>query len=330
MTELTKSLKDLIAQISASKVITDEDVVAMRRQVYADSKVGLQEAENLFALAALSLENRQWTIFFVEAMTEILVNQEKPRGYVSKDNARWMMSLFDKIDRVPTALEMESVVNIVNKAKSCPAFFSAFALQLVKKGVLEGEGALRSGTSLKPGIIGAAEVDFLRMVLYGMGGNGSSAISRDEAEVLFDINELVGEAENHPSWPDLFVKAVANYLMAASGYQAPSRQEALRSEAWRDDDRISIGDFFSNALSSGLRGILQSYDENDAHGERNVRVNKNIAENEVIDAGEAQWLIERINRDGIIHENERKLLQFIRENSPAIHPSLATLLDKVA
>ena len=330
MTEGSKTLKDMIAQVSASKSITDEDVLAMRKQVYADSVVSQQEASDLFALAGISLNNRQWSVFFVEAMTEILVNQQQPRGYVSEQNARWMMEQFENIDHAPNALEMEAVVNIVNKAKSCPPFFSAFALQLIKKGVVEGKGALRNGANLTKGAIGAAEVDFLKMVLYGMGGDSSLAISRDEAEALFDINEIVGDVENHPSWPDLFVKAVANYLMAQSGYQAPTRQEALRSEQWRDDDSVSIGGFFSKAMSSGLRGILGSYSVDDAWAEKNAKTNKEIADNEVIDAGEAQWLIDRINRDGVVHENERKLLAFIRDNSPDIHPSLAKLLDKVA
>ena len=34
--------------------------------------------------------------------------------------------------------------------------------------------------------------------------------------------------------------------------------------------------------------------------------------------------------DGVIHENERALLRFLKEESPDIHPSLRTLLDTAA
>ena len=58
------------------------------------------------------------------------------------------------------------------------------------------------------------------------------AITRSEAELLFDIADATNEAENDPAWTDLFAKAIANAIMAASGYSAPNREEALRREAW--------------------------------------------------------------------------------------------------
>jgi hypothetical protein len=69
-------------------------------------------------------------------------------------------------------------------------------------------------------------------MLYAFGGDGNIAVTQQEASVLFDINDATAETENHPAWSDLFVKALANFLMATSGYQVPTRQEALRREAW--------------------------------------------------------------------------------------------------
>jgi hypothetical protein len=51
---------------------------------------------------------------------------------------------------------------------------------------------------------------------------------------------------------------------------------------------------------------------------------------EVVTSDEVRWLADRIGRDGVIHENERALLVFLREESPDIHPSLRTLLDTAA
>ena len=52
--------------------------------------------------------------------------------------------------------------------------------------------------------------------------------------------------------------------------------------------------------------------------------------NEQIDAGEAQWLIERIRRDGAVNANERALLSFLKAESHHIDPSVKSLIDEVA
>lgn len=53
-----------------------------------------------------------------------------------------------------------------------------------------------------------------------------------------------------------------------------------------------------------------------------------ISANEVVTEDEASWLVDRIGRDGVLHENEKVLLRFIREDSPNIHPALKPLMDK--
>ena len=129
----------------------------------------------------------------------------------------------------------------------------------------------------------------------------------------------------------MFTKAVANYLMAARGFQAPSRAEALRREAWLDDTDVNlagVGEFMGNILSGGLRGILDAY--KDTSGESVRQKQADIATAEVVTASEADWVADRIGRDGQLADAERALLLFIKTESPSIHPSLQPLLEKVA
>ena len=85
-------------------------------------------------------------------------------------------------------------------------------------------------------------------------------------------------------------------------------------------------------LSGSLLG-----DITDSHGqiekawaERNARMEAEEAQASIIEDQEAQWLIDRISHDGRMHENEKALLRFLREESPDIHPSLKPWLEKVA
>ena len=68
---------------------------------------------------------------------------------------------------------------------------------------------------------------------------------------------------NDAGWNELFVKAIANFVLSASGYEPPSRAEALRREAFFENADADIGGFFARMVSGGASGILDAYDEPD-------------------------------------------------------------------
>lgn len=323
---------DAVRKIAESGKISEEDVLILRREVFGDGVVGEAEAEMLFDLnEACTRQDAQWVEFFSEALTDYMVHQAEPEGYVSESNAKWLMKQVARDGVINTQSELDMMIRVLDKAQSSPDNLVAFVLQEVKRGVLEGEGPVGRGRDLKPGIVGEAEVDILRKVLYAFGGDGNIAITRAEAEVLFDLNDATSEAENHPAWSDLFVKAVANFLMATSDYVVPTRQEALKREDWLEE-RDGIGGFMSKMLSGSLKGIWHAY-KRDEDIERYARLfgrDNMIAHNERITGVEADWLANRIGRDGKFHENEKALIDFIKEESPEIHPTLKPLIERVA
>jgi hypothetical protein len=221
----------------------------------------------------------------------------------------------------------------LEQAKSSPERLAAFALAQVKMAVIAGEGPLAGGRKPEPGRVGCDEAELIRRILYTFGGDGSIAVTRAEAEILFDINDATAQADNDPAWNDLFVKAIANFTMAACGYAVPSRAEALRREAWLDAPSGGPTDFIARMVAGGMSGILKAYrqpDAEEAWADRNAQATMNAAAAEIITADEAEWLARRIGRDGSLHPNEKALLRFIRDEAPSVHPSLQSLIAKAA
>ncbi|HEX2255830.1 MAG TPA: hypothetical protein VHG92_03850 [Afifellaceae bacterium] len=327
-------MSDLLARVAASKELTRDVALEARRSVYNDGTVEPGEVEFLFALdEAAERRDPAWIALFSEAIVDYLVHQQPPSGYVSEENADWLVARISRDGLVTTETELEVLAKVLESARSSPSRLSAFALGQVKAAVLEGRGPLACGRALAPGRVGGAEADLMRRILYAFGGDGNIAITRPEAEVLFDINDATAAAENDPAWTDLFVKAVANCLMAASGYEPPSRQVALRREEWLDSNGGGVGDFFGRMLAGGLRGALQAYREPDIGerwAERNQRHAMAAATAERLSQDEAVWLAARIGRDGVLHDNEKALLGSIRAESPHIHPALQPLLEQAA
>ena len=181
--------------------IDAEDVLKFRREIFGDAVVTLAEAEGVFALSnAVGEACPEWQDFFVEVMSDFCVNQANPNGYMSQTNADWLATQIVHDGHINTANELELMVRIIERARSVPETFSAFVLSEVAHAVIEGDGALVRDDDLTPGVIGGPEARLLRRILYGVGEEGRLAVSRAEAEVLFDLNDRTLEAENHPEW----------------------------------------------------------------------------------------------------------------------------------
>lgn len=134
--------------------------------------------------------------FFVEALSNYVVQQVEPRGYVSVANTEWLIEKIEAEGRVESSLELELLIRIIELAKMVPPILSAYVIRQVKQAVLYGEGVIRHQKMLKKGSIGEAEIDVLRRTLYAAGGAGHTAITQEEAEMLFDLNDTTKNAEN--------------------------------------------------------------------------------------------------------------------------------------
>lgn len=314
-----------IDDICIGGAVKETDIVALRRVIYGKPSIEAVDIEMLFRInEATHLQDAAWAPFFIETATDYVVNEMPPAGYVTAANAGWLTDRIAKDGRVESATELELLVAILDKARWSPQSLVRFTLEQVKHAVISGAGPLRSGKRLAAGQISADEVDLIRRVLYAFGGDGNTAITRAEAEVLLDVEDATAAGLQAPEWQELFVKAIAGVVMTASGYAVPSRTEALRQEQWLTSrGELSIGNILSRVFSS--------YDAQTAEERALARLERQrieIITNEEVSEPEAAWLADRINRDGRTTSNELLLLAFLKRESPRIHPALQALVDK--
>jgi hypothetical protein len=320
-----------IAEIKARGSIKDADVLKLRRNYYDDGIITAEEADVIFALnEACPVQDPAWADCFVETITDYLVEQAEPRGYLTAENAQWLIERIGRDGRVDSKTELELLVNVLDKARWAPQRLVRFALEQVKEAVRSGAGPLRVGKLPEPGIVWESDVDLLRRILYAAASDGCIAVTRGEAEVLFEIDEKSCGRDHHPAWTDLFVKAIANCVMAASGYAPPPREVALAGEAWRD----RRGNLSLDAIRRGVgsrKGLFAGYHEPSAEEGAIARLTRQkveIVTHDAVAPANAAWLAERIARDGKITPNGRALLMFLKAESPAIDPALRVLVNQ--
>ena len=174
--------------------VNAEDVLHLRRHVFADGVVSESEADALFDLAHKAPEgDSEWPEFFVEAQSLYLVKHRKPAGYVDEALANDLIAKITHDGRIETRLELDLLVKTLDIATSVPERLVTFALDAVKEMVIAGQGPTRHGNA-KPGVITASDVTYLRRILYAGGGAGQMGITHAEAELLFDLNDATNRS----------------------------------------------------------------------------------------------------------------------------------------
>lgn len=325
----------LIDKIKATNLMTDEQLLDLRRGFGADMVIDAREADILFELDAIANKPEGWADYFVLIQTTYLVHQGRPAGYINDAMAAWLIARIDHDGVVETETELRLLMNVMKVAEVPGDRLEAYALKQVKEAVLNGRGRVGQD-KLVQGVIGRAEVELLRRIFYSVGGAGGMGITQMEAQEIFALNEATKGRDNDPEWQRFFVGAIANHLMMVAAPAKIDVTEAKRREdwlegklpaqsAWRELDVASVFAAFKEVFTfkterdpTLTETVLDDFTNLNPHA---------VESAERITPSEAQWLISALQADGEIDANERALLNFIRQECPAISESLRPLLD---
>lgn len=306
---MTMHFAQIARQAAADRAITAEEILALRGAGWTDGAMAPDEAEALFALnEALAEPTPEWSDFFVEAVGEFVVNGSAPRGYISEDNASWLIAQIDRDGELQGMTELELLVRVLERGVNAPTRLKAYVLEQVERAVLTGSGPTRRGSGLDAGCISEAEAAILRRVLFAPAGDAPAAVSCNEAELLFRLKDATLGAANAPEWKRMFVQGVANYLQGVASRTAQiSRERAAELEAFVADDHSSVTGFIGRMARSAPKAFGVAFGSTEPARDRLAE----LRAAEEVTADEQQWLDAHIDADGEIDEYEQALIAFL-------------------
>lgn len=316
------NLETQLSNILEAGQLSTEDIRDLRWSMFGDAHISYTEADMLFEIND-TVQNKPtiWTDLFVEAITHLLVRQSMPHGYIDQAGAVWLISRIDHDGVLETESELELLLNIMRTADNITDDLEMYALRQVWSAVIDGRGYLSKGRKLQPGVMGQAEVELLREVLYSASSEGGIGISKREAEMIFALNDALGPEGHHESWQWLFTRAITAHLMMLTAPEEPDLETKLAQDNWLKDD---VGSFMPNPnrFAEGLKSLFTKE-------KRPTSFNQCLATTlsaERINMSEAMWLIERLNKDGGLDANEIALLSYLKEECGDLHELLTPYL----
>lgn len=309
-----------LAAFGADGFVSARDVLTLRRVVFADGVVSSDELGALFALGERAPKgDREWIDFFAEAVSDFYLREEEPHGYLTEDEFASLKARITRDGLRASDLEIALLIRLMENAVSTPVEMSRFAARQIRDRIATRAGGAR---------ITAEDAALIRRFLFAAGGDGNVAVTRAEAEFLFDLNDLVADAKNDPAWTDLFVKAIANHLMAHIGYKPAGRETALKRQAFFESETGGVAGVFARMFAGGIGGAKKAFAAKapSAQAERNAAREADVVEAEKITAGEADWLADRIARDGKAHDSERALIKHLKLLGAELPPKLKEIV----
>jgi hypothetical protein len=279
-------------QLPVDGAISDADILALRRQVWADGTINAGQAEAILTLNEdVARPSPAWTTFFVEAITEFLLNTSEPRGHVSDTQSDWLILRLDHLDS-PATLEL--LVHLLEKMDSTPDAMKAYVLARIERGVA--------------GTVTAEACLLLRRVIFAPAGFAPARVSAEEAEMLFRIKDATLHADNAPEWQTLFVQGVANYLQGWQGLAMPTREQEAAHQQFLTGRTPG---FLGNVVRTSPNGLVSAA----RAGGFGRRAPRDIVAEEradfAISPEERRWLESHLHTDGAIDPLETALLVFL-------------------
>ena len=310
---MSMQFRDLAEQAIADGAISADDILSLRHEGWTNGQIDPDEADAIFVLNDhVTQPSAEWSDFFVEALSEFLVHGCEPVGYVTDDQANWLIERIDNNGRLDGMTELELLVRVLEKAIDVPDSLNAYALGQIEQAVLTGEGPTRDGGALEKGNVTEAEARLLRRIIFASGSERPAAVSQREAEMLFRLKDATLEADNTPEWKRLFVQGVGNYLQGFGGNEPLSRERAAELEAFMNKSAASIGGFFARmAHSNPLTGFSSLFGDKPEEDDLDAEV---TAAHEVTSVEHA-WLQGQIDGNGQIDEYDQALLDFLAEEN---------------
>jgi len=300
--------------------LDEQTALTLRREIYGRGAATKADIARLLnAGRAADAVSQGFVDLLGEVATDVLVNEVEPPKYIQQMDADWLVDLLSKNGGLANRAEYDMLTRVIRNAVSVPWGLATFAVAQIERAIIAGAAGHPAGVATQ------ADLDALRTVLYAATEGSSLHVTRDSAEALFRIADALADAGGGPAFDDLFAKAIGNYVMGIAFRWTPSAGERKQVANWLDSPAPSLGEFMSSMLD-----FSRITDDGDTDALQNASDETELARAEKIDAGEAEWLIARLNRDGRISSAEKRLLRFIKDESPSIAPALAALIDKAA
>src|SRR6056297_2259133 len=108
----------MLARVAKLGEISEAEALRIVNETYKDGIVSRGEAEALFRLNdTLKATDPQWSSRFHEAMKDFLLTREAPEGWITDEEAEWLMQQIHFDAEQPSLSEIDLLLELLRHAE---------------------------------------------------------------------------------------------------------------------------------------------------------------------------------------------------------------------
>jgi hypothetical protein len=212
---------------SLAEAVATADLVQLRRQRNPEQAISRAEAEALLSLDRLQKNSAaSWRDFIADAIADHLMSAE-PAGIITPEKADWLIAVLAPAGVIETITAIETLLRAMEAAREVPPSLAVFAIGQAQAAIIKGEGPAIGPRPHFSRVIDGEDTALLYRILIAAGGADGVAVSREEADALFDLHDVTARSTNDSAFDGLFYRAIAHHALHASGEAVAPRQVAL-------------------------------------------------------------------------------------------------------
>lgn len=309
-----QELKVMMANVEKLGEVSESEALRIVNETYADGIVSRGEAEALFRLNdVLKSTDPQWASRFQEALKDFLLTREAPEGWVTDEEADWLLTQIKIDGEKPGLDEIDLLLTLLRHADGVPERLAIYTLEAI------------SNRIIADGVANLNMVERMRTALFAGAGQGGLWVTQQEAALLFKTNDAIAQARNASTWNDFFARAIGNHLMARAHPEPTTVDGALSREAWLKDTSVKPGGLFARmgaSFASGSWFESVTYSSKKAAKARQAAAEAADRKAETVTETENAWLSQRLGWDGAISPAEYALIEFLKKEAPGFAQGL--------
>lgn len=211
--------------IAGKNRLTTDDIATLRRFSFPEGVRSSDDAVTMLFLHNNCLEKcSEWDVYFVETLTEFIVQFSYPQGTLDETNAAWLRRMFATGGVVNSGLELELLLHAMEVSAYVPESLTSFALDQLRLAIDLKAGAYFQQRKAGDAGITVDDLAYIHRILRSSLQRGHLTLSPLERDALYAIDRVCDPQASHAGWRDL----IASIRLRDPLVDAPQRDRWLR------------------------------------------------------------------------------------------------------
>ena len=216
------------------KTTAEDDLHALRRQLYRSLPLRDEQAERIFAAhQEMPAKDERWLEFFLEALTDYFLAQRGDRVDLTGPAEDQLLKLVGGRSPITDLGHRQLILRIFFRSTEVSERYRGLVLDMAHHHLMHDDRRLLADLPRQAGTIDIVDLQLIRRLVFGAGGQYACSVDRATANFLLDLDQPSFTMIDQEAWRHLYVKGMSIHLVGSTSLEDHVRSERdNRASAW--------------------------------------------------------------------------------------------------